>query len=184
MGLGNPGPRYSATRHNVGFMVVDQLAQTVDAKFARKSDCLISCFTLETGENVIVAKPQTYMNRSGKSVLSLIGKYRIPLYNLLVILDDFNLPFGKLRFRSRGSSGGHNGLASVIECINEREFPRLRIGIGREIDFEPADFVLGRFYKDEKKLLTETLQQAGEGCIEFVNNGIVKAMNKYNQDKI
>ncbi len=180
VGLGNPGAQYSATRHNVGFMVIDELMKGFDSHLVKECCSQIMTLGLSSGKQVVLAKPQTYMNRSGEGVLSLMDEHRVPLSNLLIVLDDFYLPLGKLRFRSTGSAGGHNGLKSILSCLQDSGFCRLRMGIGQDGDFEPIDFVLGEFEKEERKLLEHTISRAAAAAMYFVEHGITNTMNKYN----
>lgn len=179
VGLGNPGANYRETRHNLGFMVVDEIASRRNANFRSDSNSLTADF-LEGDQKVILAKPLTYMNKSGIAVSGLLNKFKIPLNHLLVITDDFNLPFGKLRLRTGGSDGGHNGLASVITQLGTRDFPRLRIGIGQERMSDTVGFVLSEFNRTEKKHLPEVIERAADASLAFVDNSITQVMNKYN----
>lgn len=181
VGLGNPGLKYKKSRHNIGFMVIDEFVRTHKAQFTAKSkNYKITNTKLNGGQNVVLAKPRTFMNRSGEAVAELVREFKVPHNKLLIILDDFNLPFGKLRFRSEGSTGGHNGLKSIIDQLQSTAFPRLRIGIGQEFSEDPINFVLGKFNKEEKKLLPEIIKRSADACLFFVKNGISKTMNKYN----
>jgi len=129
---------------------------------------------------VMLMKPLTYMNKSGEAVAELVQQFEVPHSNLLIIFDDFNLPFGKLRARPKGSDGGHNGLASVIRDLGSRDFPRLRVGIGRDEQKEVVKFVLSKFSRKEKKELPGLIELAGNACCSFVEDGILKTMNKFN----
>ncbi|MFQ5823601.1 MAG: aminoacyl-tRNA hydrolase [bacterium] len=180
VGLGNPGVKYQFTRHNLGFMIVDKISELLHSPFTSgKGNYLISN-TKFRGKNVVLTKPLTFVNRSGLAVLDLIKRFNIPLRNLLIILDDFNLPFGKLRLRMQGSDGGHNGLASVIYQLKSEEFPRLRIGIGREKIDDPVEFVLSDFDKKDQEGIDMIINHAAKAAIDFVVEGIEKTMNKYN----
>ncbi len=179
VGLGNPGRKYERTRHNVGFMIIDNLAQEVQCGFGLERNSSIGKIQKD-GRNLRLAKPLTYMNRSGEAVRDIVQKYQIPLSNLLVILDDLNLPFGKLRFRRKGSDGGHNGLASVIYQLRSEEFPRLRVGIGAETRLDAVSFVLSKFDKKERGELPDIIKHATEACLSFVTEGIEKSMTRYN----
>ena len=180
VGLGNPGLKYKDTRHNLGFMIVDKIAQVHNCVFKHKSDLYSITKTRFNVKNVILAKPMTYMNRSGVAVIELLKKYKIPLRNLLILLDDFNLPFGKIRLRSKGSDGGHNGLASIIYEMSRLDFPRLRVGIGTENIIDPIRFVLSDFGQDEQKRLPHILQESYEASLHFVVHGINTTMNTSN----
>ena len=180
VGLGNPGRQYSRTRHNVGFMCVDGIAQKhrlppYHRLFkAQVTDGLVA------GKRVVLAKPQTFMNLSGESVRSLLGWYRLSHEDLLVIYDDLDLPLGRIRLRERGSSGGHRGVQSIIQCLKTQEFPRLRIGIARPGAGGAADYVLATFTPDEKPIVGAALSRAIEAVETVLTQGIVAAMNKYN----
>ncbi|MFQ5649608.1 MAG: aminoacyl-tRNA hydrolase [bacterium] len=183
VGLGNPGAKYKHTRHNVGFMVIDELLRTHDHdKVSEKKSRIFSRFEIRLSDEhrVILLKPLTYMNRSGVAVSEVVDNSNIPLSNLLVILDDFNLPFGRLRFKRKGSAGGHNGLKSIIAHLQDHSFPRLRIGIGQEEVDDPVRFVLGRFCLEERNSLVDVIRTAAEACRFFAHHGITKTMNKYN----
>ena len=170
------------TRHNIGFLLINEITKKVKPKSTHKTKSY-SCYEIDYGaRRVILVKPLMYMNRSGEVLEKLLEKYSIPLKNLLVIVDDFNLPFGKLRFRSKGSSGGHNGLNSIISHLQDNSFPRLRIGIGYENIQDPIQFVLGRFNKDERKRLPEIITSSVEACFFYLRYGINKTMNQYNQE--
>lgn len=181
VGLGNPGPRYEMTRHNLGFMVVEWLACEFGFQWKLKENCAIAGGVLESRE-LTLAKPLSYMNRCGAAVGDLFERLQIPLTNLLVILDDFNLPFGKLRLRRSGSDGGHNGLASIIESLQSPDFPRLRVGIDNATEYETIDFVLSRFETEEEEKLPDIIMNAGRACISFMNEGIDKSMNHINRN--
>jgi PTH1 family peptidyl-tRNA hydrolase len=180
VGLGNPGDKYKLTRHNIGFLIIDKVSEILKSPLTSgKGEYLVS-ETKYNETDVILAKPLTFMNRSGVAVLDLIKRFHIPLENLLVILDDFNLPFGKLRFRFKGSDGGHNGLASVIYQLRTEAFPRLRVGICKENIDDPVEFVLSNFDTEERKEIDEIINRAAQAALDFVTQGIEKTMNRYN----
>ena len=186
VGLGNPGDRYTGTRHNVGFDVVEAFAKKAGgAARIDRLDCRALTGRLRVGERaVLVARPQTYMNLSGESVKGLVTKYAVPLDRLVVVSDDTALPVGRLRLRRSGSSGGQKGLQSVLEILGTPEFPRLRLGVRGET-FRPgedlADYVLSRFSKAERPVLDETIGTACEALETFVIEGIDAAMNRFNR---
>ncbi len=182
VGLGNPGREYADTRHNIGFMVIDHLAQQEDVRLAKTSTTYISGTGNIAGRSVVLAKPLTYMNRSGLAVLRMVERYAVPLDRLLVILDDFNLPFGRLRIRAKGSDGGHNGLASIIDFLSSSAFPRLRIGIGNDTLSDAVEFVLSPFEPEEQRRLPELIDHASDACRSFVEHGIQRTMNIFNQN--
>jgi PTH1 family peptidyl-tRNA hydrolase len=182
VGLGNPGAQYESTRHNCGFMVVDELARRVQAQFKeRESGALIARATLE-GQRVLLAKPQTFMNESGIAVSGLKKKYDVALDEVLVLADELALPLGTIRLRRSGSAGGHNGLKSIIARLESNEFPRLRLGIGSEHPIgDAADFVLGEFSRRERDVLSETIARAADAVQDLLTIGIDTTMSKYNR---
>ncbi|MBV9441027.1 MAG: aminoacyl-tRNA hydrolase [Candidatus Eremiobacteraeota bacterium] len=176
-GLGNPGPAYERTRHNVGFMVVDALAADWGvSEWQKKGEAR---FALDRGRRVLLLKPQSYMNLSGGPVLSLATFYKIPPRRILAVVDDLDLPFGTLRMRARGSSGGHNGLKSLIDVLGQ-EFPRMRIGIGRGSDADAIDRVLSPFSTAEQQELNALITRAMSGIVIWLGEGIGPAMNRVN----
>lgn len=181
VGLGNPGSEYRQNRHNVGFMVVDVLAEKADIPIRRVSfRALIGKGTLE-GEPVILAKPQTFMNKSGEAVAPLLRFYKIPVERLLVIHDDLDLPVGTLRLRPSGGTGGQRGMESLVAKLGTREFARLRVGIGRPPGrMDPSDYVLHDFDQPEKEMLPEIFHHAVQAVHMFLNKGIEQAMNEFN----
>ncbi len=181
VGLGNPGFRYRKTRHNVGFMVIDELInkQQKLQKFKSRSHIGVR-LGLASGKSVVVAKPMTYMNRSGEAVVALLQEFNVPLRNFLVVVDDLALPFGKIRLRSKGTGGGHNGLLSIISHLDDTAFARLRVGIGHEPTQDMVSFVLGKFDKIERKQLPELVAKSADACISFIERGITKTMSRYN----
>lgn len=182
VGLGNPGEDYRHTRHNVGFRTVDRLAERLGVG-VRKRECFaLTGDTHLDGRKLILAKPQTYMNLSGRAVSALTAYYKLPPEELLVVCDDLDLPFGWLRLRRSGGSGGHRGLASVIEHLRTNAFPRLRIGIGR--GEEAVSYVLGRFGREEAPLLEKVLDAAVDAVLTAHRDGYDRAMNEYNNKEV
>jgi PTH1 family peptidyl-tRNA hydrolase len=181
IGLGNPGREYRDSRHNVGFMLIDRIAVRLGARGMKvQSKAIVTTVTHED-RKLILAKPQTYMNLSGQSVQGLIHFYKLPLANVLIAYDDLDIPFGTIRIRPAGGPGGQRGMASTIEHIGTDDFPRLRIGIGRPPGrMDPAAYILQDFTRAEMKILSEILDRAADAALEFVVNGLDKAMNKYN----
>ena len=180
VGLGNPGREYAATRHNLGFMVVDELARRYGAGERRNrfhSD-LVEVFDAEA--KIVLLKPRTYMNLSGSAVREAINWYKTPLDHLLVVVDDIDLPFGSLRVRARGGSGGHKGLKSIIAELGGDAFPRLRIGIGRGPGHATRQ-VLSRFTSEEERVLPTVLEAAADCVLEWHRHGIISAMNRCNR---
>ena len=184
VGLGNPGRRYAATRHNVGFRIVERFAEKggvavdrrrFDGRFGRGR---------VSGVDLAILEPETYMNLSGESVAEAL--HRLPVQDvrsdLLVVSDDTDLPFGRLRIRPGGGAGGHKGLADIIECIGSQDFPRLRFGVGRSpTGADTADHVLQGFARDEEDLLPERLEEAARAVAVVVVEGIAAAMNRFNR---
>lgn len=180
-GIGNPGPGYSATRHNAGFMAIDRLAGSLKMRSKRR---LTAAAEVETGrlENFRCAlvKPQTYVNRCGGALRAIVEQTQCPLASCLVVVDDYHLPLGTLRLRRSGSDGGHNGLKSIIQAVGTG-FPRLRIGIGPlPGSMDPIDFVLGKFEGAESALLDESLNRSAEAMKMFMARGIDAAMGAFN----
>jgi PTH1 family peptidyl-tRNA hydrolase len=183
VGLGNPGGEYARTRHNAGFLAVEWLARRRNLAwtFERRFNAEAARWSGAVGGDVLLCKPQTYMNASGEAVGKLASFYRVPLERCLVVLDDADLPFGELRLRPQGGTGGHHGMESLEQHLGTTAFPRLRIGIGREGDArEIAGHVLGRFSAPEAKGLEQVLTRAAEQMECWVAEGIQMAMNKFN----
>ena len=182
-GLGNPGAEYAGTRHNVGFLAVDRFAGKLGAEWnlEEKFQTRLARAELD-GRKLLLCEPQTYMNASGEAVRTMTDYFKVPLGRLLVVVDDADLPFGEIRLRARGSSGGHHGLESVEEHLATRNYARLRIGIGRQANGvrEITDYVLGKFRRDELKLLGAVLVRAAKQMECWVTAGIQKAMNEFN----
>jgi peptidyl-tRNA hydrolase, PTH1 family len=181
VGLGNVGRKYERTRHNVGFCVLDSLAERFAGDAGKdKFDGRIAERTI-AGEKILLLWPHTLMNRSGQSVGAAVDFYQLPLADLLVVGDDFNLPLGKLRFRSEGSAGGQKGLGDIVRRLGSEQVNRLRIGIGPVPgEWDAADFVLGKFDKDERPEIDETILRAADGVECWVAEGIAVSMNKFN----
>ena len=176
VGLGNPGKEYAATRHNVGFMVVDEAAGRYGIDRWKRKDSALQAFDSRRG--VVFVKPTSFMNLSGTPVRLISSWYRVPPGNVLVISDDLDLPFGKLRMRRGGGHGGHNGLRSVIATIGE-DFPRVRIGVGRP-EFDSIDHVLGEFGGDERRALPEIVAAAADGVERWLDGDVEAAMRFVN----
>lgn len=181
IGLGNPGREYRDTRHNVGFMVIDQLCKALGTSLTRlQSKALTGTGTLE-GQKIIVAKPQTFMNLSGQSVGGLVRFYKVPLEHLIIAHDDLDIPLGTLRIRPGGGSAGQRGMASIIQQLGTQDFARLRIGIGRPPGrMDPSDYVLEKFMGAENGLLEMVLDRAVAAVRTFVREGLDAAMNQFN----
>ena len=182
IGLGNPEKKYAYTRHNLGFMVVESIAEEFKAKF-RASFMLKAAITTIITKNqsrVVLAKPTTYMNLSGTSVLKIMRRFSLSLDDLLLICDDADLPLGKIRIRAKGSAAGHNGMLSVIESLKSSNFCRLRIGIGRNPDLDLADFVLSEFNTEEKQEINQAIERAKSASLEWVLKDCNYVMNLFN----
>lgn len=195
-GLGNPGPQYEATRHNVGFLVVDALADRHGLRFGPQKFGALTARGRVAGHGVLLAKPLTFMNLSGRSLAALLAFYKLTPADLLVVHDDLDLAFGRLQIRQRGGDGGHNGLKSIIAELGIREFLRLRVGIGRpgrsgaeDEMIGPAaaqrelaaDYVLSPFGPDEAAVLGQVIARAVEAIETLLRDGVARAMNRFNQ---
>ena len=183
VGLGNPGREYRETRHNVGFRVVDEIARRHRLTLALAPSQVPDAFIAKKygPEPLLVAKPLTFMNRSGDAVAALSRYYDIAPADLLIVVDEVALPFGRLRARPRGSAGGHNGLKSVIDRLGTTEFSRLRLGVGRgDSRRDLADHVLSKFETDEEAVLEEFIARAADAAEMFAEEGIERVMNAYN----
>jgi peptidyl-tRNA hydrolase, PTH1 family len=182
VGLGNPGAEYARTRHNAGFLVVERLAARWQAgwSYEKKFSARLARAT-RVGRQVLVCQPQTYMNASGEAVGALKNYYDVPLTRLLLVVDDADLPLGHLRLRPGGSAGGHHGLESIERHLGTREYPRLRLGIGRrDGGREITDYVLGRFHSTEQELVDNVLTAATDQAECWLDAGIQKAMSQFN----
>jgi peptidyl-tRNA hydrolase, PTH1 family len=177
-GLGNPGREYEQTRHNIGFLVVDRLAAQLGLTW-EKSEKWGALYAKHSG--LILAKPMTYMNRSGEALHTIADFYKIQPSEILVVLDDLALPVGRLRLRASGGSGGHNGLESIIVQFGTAEIPRFRIGIGAAPSEGSVDYVLSRFFEEEKPLVTSTIDRAADALKCAIDKGLVSAMNSFNK---
>ena len=182
VGLGNPGAEYAKTRHNAGFLLVEKLAEQWKSNWANERKFVSRVAKAErNGQKVLLCEPQTFMNLSGKSVGALVNFYQLPLVKILVAVDDADLPFGEIRLRKSGSSGGHHGLESIEQHLASREFARLRIGIGRkDSSRQIANYVLGKFDSSENELLKKVLERAANQVETWLTSGIEKAMSQFN----
>lgn len=184
VGLGNPGRNYSGTRHNVGFDTVELLANRNNINLNKIKFKSIYGEGIIGGKRVILLKPQTYMNNSGMAVLDVYNYYKMPLENILVIVDDVDIEFGTIRIRKKGSDGGHNGLKSIIYQLGSQDFPRIKIGIGKRKEGQDlADFVLSKFSKDEKPRIEEAVLNAAMAVETIITYGIDEGMNQFNTKK-
>ena len=188
VGLGNPGPGYTRTRHNVGFRCVDHFAAEKGVKFSRTA-CNARLAEFSKGDaRVVLAKPRTFMNLSGQSATGLVHSFRIQVENLVVVYDDVDLPLGRIRVRSSGGPGGHNGVKSIVSALSTDRFPRVRVGIGRPDDANMAawsddslvDYVLGRFASQEETVIQQAIVKVTEVLDCIVTDGVDAAMNRFN----
>lgn len=185
VGLGNPDDKYQGTRHNVGFDVIDLLAEKYNIAVDTKKHRAYIGKGIIGGQKVILAKPQTYMNLSGESVRSLVEYYKVdPETELLIIFDDIRLDVGQLRIRKKGSAGGHNGIKNIIANLGTSVFQRIKVGVGEKPKgYDLADYVLGRFSKEERELIKEGFECAAEAVAMITAGEIDQAMNKYNRKR-
>jgi len=184
VGLGNPGPKYERTRHNLGFMALDEFVDRRRLKpgpAERQADAWAAEVSVR-GRRVLLAKPVTYMNRSGMSVKGLLGLHRVGPADIIIVHDDLDLPLGTVRVKKNGGDGGHNGVASVIEELGTKEFARLRLGIGRPPEgIDPVDYVLTPFLGEELDTVAAGLETAAEALLVMVRDGVSRAMNTFNR---
>jgi len=189
VGLGNPGSKYEFTRHNIGFRIVDNLAQDMETEFKKaKSYYSLISRGMINNHKVMLVKPQTFMNLSGRAVNRLLSYYKIPHQDLLIVYDDLNLELGQIRIRKKGSAGGHKGMESIMQYLNSEDIPRLRIGIGNSsvsFNFDCMSYVLSNFNNDEEDKIEEVMQLSTEAInIIIREDGFEKAMRKYNRKLI
>ncbi len=180
VGLGNPGREYEGTRHNCGFMVIDKLAEKLNVSVDQNKFKGLYVKFKYHGEDVILLKPQTYMNLSGESVSTLMQFFKIEIEDLLVIYDDLDMPVGKLRLRKTGSAGGHNGIKNIIVHLNSQDFKRIRVGIDRHKYMKVVDYVLSRFTKEETDAINQGIENAVNAIIDYLDHGFDYIMNRYN----
>lgn len=181
VGLGNPGAEYEGTRHNCGFMVVDEIARELSIDVNQNKFKGLYVKTKYKGEDIILLKPQTYMNLSGESVRQVMDFFKIDKEEIIVIYDDLDMPTGKLRLRNAGSAGGHNGIKSIIQHLGCQDFKRIRVGIDRHPYIKVVDYVLGKFLPEEEIAIKKGVSLAKDAVLLFVEKDFVAAMNKYNQ---
>ncbi len=188
VGLGNPGLKYEFTRHNIGFRIVDSLAQDIEVEFKKvKSYYSLISRGMINNHKVMLIKPQTFVNLSGRAVSKVVSYYKMPLQDLLIVYDDLNLELGQVRIRKKGSAGGHKGIESIMQYLNSEEIPRLRIGIGDpsvNFNYNCMSYVLSNFNNGEKDKIGEVIQLSTEVIKTVIEDGFEKAMRKYNRKLI
>ena len=185
VGLGNPGDNYARTRHNAGFRAVDALAAELGVRIDRAKFRGLYAQASRQGQKLVLLKPQTFMNESGLSVMDAARFYKLPPERIVVLFDDISLDVGRLRVRADGSAGGHNGIKSIIGCLNSQSFPRVKIGVGAKPhpDYDLADWVLSNFTKPEETLLAPALERAGLAALALIDGGVEAAANRFNGAK-
>jgi peptidyl-tRNA hydrolase, PTH1 family len=182
VGLGNPGKQYEKTRHNIGFEVIEELADKLSIPLNQSKFKGQYGMGFHNGKKVILLKPLTYMNLSGESIRAIMDYYEINLEDLVIIYDDLDLPVGKIRLRQKGSAGGHNGIKSTVAHLGTQEFNRIRIGIDRPKNgMKVPDYVLGRFHEEEWGLTKESVQKSADACITWLEKPFLQVMNEFNQ---
>jgi len=180
-GLGNPGTEYAGTRHNIGFELIDRVADVLSITLGSGNGPFLVGEGQFKGSSVQLIKPITFMNRSGPALKQALNRFHTPLNYCLICYDDINLEPGKIRIRPRGSHGGHNGLASIVEALQTTDIPRLRIGIGNNFARgRQSDYVLSPFTAQEQKIMDDTLGRATEAVLTFIREGVDQAMNRFN----
>ncbi|MBB5263377.1 PTH1 family peptidyl-tRNA hydrolase [Catenibacillus scindens] len=183
-GLGNPTKTYEGTRHNIGFEVIDRLADRCRTQVTVRKNKVLYAKAILEGERVILIKPQTYMNLSGEAVREVADYYKTEPENIIVIYDDINLEPGQLRVRQKGSAGGHNGIKNIIAHLGTQEFPRVRVGVGEKPKgWDLADYVLARFSPEDRKIMDEAVDLAADAVEMILREGVAAAMNTYNAKK-
>ncbi len=182
VGLGNPGDKYENTRHNVGFLVVDELAERLSIPVQKLKYKALTNTAQLAGQKVLLMKPVTFMNLSGEAVRQAVDFYKLPPEHVLVLSDDTALPLGKLRIRKGGSAGGHNGLKNIILHLGTDQFPRLRVGVGDKPhpDYDMADWVLGKLQGEDKKVMDAAVKRAADGVECILSQGLDQGMNRFN----
>ena len=183
-GLGNPGEKYAQTRHNMGFMAIDALTIALDARMPKEKFEGLIFEVRQKDKKILLVKPQTFMNDSGRCLSQVLNFYKAEKSNLLVIYDDIDLPEGKVRIRQKGGPGTHNGMRSIVSCLPGEDFPRIRVGVGApEHKEDLIGWVLGKIPKENQEKIDEAISVATQAAIEFAKNGIESAMQKYNKGK-
>lgn len=182
IGLGNPGDEYVGTRHNIGFEVIDALAEEYNVRLTQEGAHALAGRGSIRGRSVGLAKPMTYMNRSGTAAQALVNRCGLQVSQILVIVDDINLPVGTVRIRQGGSAGGHNGIQDIIDRLRTNDFARIRIGVGNNFPRgRQVQYVLAPFPEDERPIMQEAVKTAAEAAVTFVTDGLITAMNRFNK---
>lgn len=179
-GLGNPGKKYEKTRHNMGFLVIDRIAEKNDIKVNKIKHKSLVGDGFISDRKALLVKPQIYMNLSGEALREVMDYYNVDIEDLIVIYDDFDIELGSIRIRKKGSAGSHNGMKSIIYQLQSQDFPRIRIGIGKSGSADWKDFVLGKLGKEEQKMIDDAVEKAADAVMCILEKGIDKAMNEYN----
>ena len=183
-GLGNPGEKYAQTRHNIGFMTIDALTVALGASMPKEKFEGLIFEARQNDKKILLVKPQTFMNDSGRCLSQVLNFYKVDKANLLVIYDDIDLPEGKVRIRQKGGPGTHNGMRSIVSLLPGEDFPRIRVGVGTPLNKEDLiGWVLGKFPKESQQNVEDAISLAAAAAIEFTKNGIESAMQKYNKGK-
>ena len=181
--LGNPGPKYSGTRHNAGFLTADEVEKRLNLSINRSRFKALTASCEIFGEKVLLMKPQTYMNLSGDAVAQAVSFYKTAPDHVIVVSDEMSLPVGKIRVKPKGSAGGHNGLKSIISALGTEEFPRIRLGVGLppNPDYDVKDWVLSTFKNQDAEDISSAAKRAADAVFSYISDGAEKTMNKYNQ---
>lgn len=180
VGLGNPGKEYEKTRHNAGFMCIDEVANKLNFSFNTKKFKALLATGMVNGEKVVLMKPQTYMNLSGEAVGECVRYFNMDVQDICVLVDDLDLPVGKIRLREKGSSGGQNGLKNIISHLGTQEFKRIRIGIGSNKMMDSKDYVLGKISKEDAELFNDAITRAANAAIDFISRPFNRVMGDFN----
>jgi peptidyl-tRNA hydrolase, PTH1 family len=180
VGLGNPGKKYEQTRHNTGFLVIDKVAEKLNTQFNQKKFHSLYAVVVYNNEQVMLLKPQTFMNLSGEAVSAAVRFFKIKTEDILIITDDLDLPVGKIRVRASGSAGGQKGLKSIIDHLSANDVPRLRVGIGKNPLIDTVDYVLGKVEPENQELYSKSINEAADTALLFIKGGIKEAVDRNN----